>query len=64
MPWLTCTIGAAVCFLMMVFLGTPNWIRLIGWTAIGVLIYALYGYRHSALRKAANNVTAASPRTA
>ncbi|HKD55455.1 MAG TPA: amino acid permease [Steroidobacteraceae bacterium] len=64
MPWLTCTLGAAVCFLMMLFLGAPNWYRLIGWTVIGLLIYGLYGYRHSALRKAANNGTAASPRTA
>jgi hypothetical protein len=30
---------------------------------IGVLVYALYGYQHSCLRKGANGA-AASPRTA
>jgi len=27
-------------------------VRLLGWTVIGFLIYALYGFRHSELRKA------------
>jgi APA family basic amino acid/polyamine antiporter len=62
MVWVTCIVGALVCFLMMLFLGAPTWYRLVGWTVIGVLIYAFYGYRHSALRKA--NGTAPSPRTA
>ncbi len=48
--WVTCIGGAAVCLLMMVFLGPPNWIRLIVWTAIGLLIYVLYGHRHSRVR--------------
>jgi basic amino acid/polyamine antiporter, APA family len=49
-PWFTCIAGSLVCLLMMVFLGPPTWWRLIVWTAIGALIYALYGYRHSRLR--------------
>lgn len=55
-PWprVVCPAGAAVCFLMMVSLGTPNWVRLVVWTAIGAVIYALYGYRHSKVRAAAN----------
>jgi basic amino acid/polyamine antiporter, APA family len=67
-PWpaLTCTLGAAICFTMMVFLGLPTWLRLIVWTAIGVLVYAFYGYRHSKLRARANgssaDMTAATPR--
>jgi APA family basic amino acid/polyamine antiporter len=52
-PWFTCIAGAAVCFLMMVSLGLATWLRLVVWTAIGVAVYALYGYRHSRLRPAA-----------
>jgi basic amino acid/polyamine antiporter, APA family len=55
--------GAAVCLLMMLFLGPPNWIRLVVWTAIGALIYAAYGYRHSRLRHA-NGAQAPATRTA
>ncbi|HVN44521.1 MAG TPA: amino acid permease [Steroidobacteraceae bacterium] len=62
-PWFTCSAGAIVCGLMMVFLGPATWLRLVVWTLIGVVIYALYGYQHSCVRKAANGA-AASPRTA
>jgi len=62
-PRLTCTAGALVCGLMMVSLGPATWLRLVVWTGIGVLIYAFYGYRHSALRRAANGA-APAPRTA
>jgi APA family basic amino acid/polyamine antiporter len=51
MPWLTCTAGALICLGMMVSLPPDTWVRLAGWTAIGFLIYAVYGFRHSALRK-------------
>jgi len=51
MPWLTCTAGAVICTGMMVSLPPDTWIRLAGWTAIGFLIYAVYGFRNSALRK-------------
>jgi APA family basic amino acid/polyamine antiporter len=36
---------------MMVSLPHDTWVRLAGWTAIGVLIYVFYGFRHSELRK-------------
>jgi APA family basic amino acid/polyamine antiporter len=48
---------------MMVYLGPATWLRLVVWTAIGAMIYAVYGYHHSCLRKAANS-GAATPRTA
>ena len=48
---------------MMVYLGPATWLRLVVWTALGVVIYAFYGYQHSCLRKAANGA-AAAPRTA
>jgi basic amino acid/polyamine antiporter, APA family len=62
-PWFTCIAGALVCGLMMVSLGPATWVRLIVWTVIGVLIYVLYGYQHSCLRKAAGSAPTA-PRTA
>jgi APA family basic amino acid/polyamine antiporter len=42
--------GAAICIGQMIFLPGAAWIRLIGWTAIGLAIYFLYGIRHSHLR--------------
>jgi len=62
-PWLVCPAGAIICGAMMVYLGPATWLRLVVWTALGVVIYALYGYQHSCLRKAANGA-AAAPRTA
>jgi APA family basic amino acid/polyamine antiporter len=51
-PWFVCTAGALVCLGMMVSLPPDTWLRLLAWTAIGFLIYFLYGFRHSELRKA------------
>jgi basic amino acid/polyamine antiporter, APA family len=48
-PWLTCVVGALVCFGMMVYLGPATWWRLMIWTAIGAVIYAVYGFGHSKL---------------
>ena len=51
-PWFVCAGGAIICLVMMVSLPPDTWLRLIAWTAIGMLIYAFYGYQHSELRKA------------
>jgi APA family basic amino acid/polyamine antiporter len=48
----TCIAGAVVCGAMMYSLGVATWLRLAVWTVIGVIVYALYGYRHSCLRNA------------
>jgi len=50
-PYFTCIVGALVCFLMMVGLGVGTWIRLVVWTIIGFIIYALYGYKNSRLHR-------------
>ncbi|MEN3015271.1 MAG: amino acid permease [bacterium] len=44
-------LGALACFLQMVFLPPDTWIRLLIWTAIGLSIYFLYGYKNSNLAK-------------
>jgi basic amino acid/polyamine antiporter, APA family len=59
-PWFTCIAGAVVCGAMMVFLGPATWVRLVLWTGIGVVIYALYGYQHSCVRKAASGAAAST----
>ncbi|MBS0579749.1 MAG: amino acid permease [Proteobacteria bacterium] len=51
LPWFTCLAGAAVCGLMMISLGGATWWRLAIWTAVGIAVYALYGYRHSRLHR-------------
>jgi len=65
-PWVTCILGAVVCFTMMLSLGSENWLRLVLWTALGALVYIFYGYRHSRVRASLNGaaagVTAASLR--
>ncbi|GAB3201182.1 APA family basic amino acid/polyamine antiporter [Pontibacter aydingkolensis] len=44
-------LGILICGYMMVNLGFDTWIRLIAWMGIGVVIYFLYGRKHSKLRK-------------
>jgi len=51
-PWLTCLGGAIACTAMILALPRDTWLRLAVWTAIGLSIYALYGYRSSRLRRA------------
>jgi APA family basic amino acid/polyamine antiporter len=50
-PWFVCVSGALVCLVMMVSLPSDTWVRLLVWTIVGFLIYGLYGFRHSELRK-------------
>ena len=50
-PWLP-LLGIASCLLLMCSLPSENWLRLIGWLGIGLLIYLFYGRRHSALARA------------
>jgi APA family basic amino acid/polyamine antiporter len=54
-PWLTCIGGALICSAMMVSLGAATWLRLVVWTAVGVVVYVCYGYKHSRVRAAMNS---------
>ena len=46
---LVCSSGIIVCAAMIYGLGPTNWLRLIGWLAIGLIFYFLYGKSHSKL---------------
>jgi basic amino acid/polyamine antiporter, APA family len=52
-PWapFTCILGAIFCLGMTLALSFATWMRLVIWTALGMSIYAFYGFRHSRLRK-------------
>ena len=42
-------LGAAICIIQMVSLPWNTWVRLIGWTVLGFIIYFTYGIKHSKL---------------
>jgi len=48
--WLIPSLGAFFCILQMVSLPWTTWVRLILWTAIGIIIYFVYGRRKSHMK--------------
>jgi APA family basic amino acid/polyamine antiporter len=44
-------LGAAICIVQMMALPWSTWLRLIGWTTLGLILYFTYGIRHSKLHK-------------
>jgi APA family basic amino acid/polyamine antiporter len=52
-PWLPLvpTLGVVSCVALMLSLPNDTWIRLVVWIGAGLAVYALYGRRHSKLRK-------------
>ncbi len=44
-------LGIATCLLLMFSLPYENWVRLIIWLVIGLMIYFLYGRRHSVMSR-------------
>ncbi|HZS09007.1 MAG TPA: amino acid permease [Blastocatellia bacterium] len=49
--WVVAPLSAVTSILLMASLPLDTWLRLIIWMAIGLVIYFLYGYRHSKLRR-------------
>jgi len=43
--------GIIVCLYLMYSLPTESWIRLFIWMALGVVVYFLYGKKHSKIRE-------------
>lgn len=44
-------LGILMCLLLMFSLPAANWLRLVGWLLIGLVIYFTYGRRHSFMRQ-------------
>jgi len=44
-------LGIVICLMMMYSLGVDNWLRLVLWLGVGLVIYFQYGVKHSKLRK-------------
>lgn len=49
--WIVAPVGAAACLFVMFGLPGSAWIRFAFWLAVGLLLYAFYGYRKSRLRQ-------------
>jgi APA family basic amino acid/polyamine antiporter len=57
-------IGVAFAVYLMSDLPVTTWIRFVVWLAIGLVIYWLYGYKNSRLRKDAAAGVTGTPRWA
>jgi APA family basic amino acid/polyamine antiporter len=49
--WVVAPACIAICIALMAALTRVTWERFGIWLAVGLVLYFLYGYRHSALRK-------------
>jgi APA family basic amino acid/polyamine antiporter len=50
-PFVFPLLGVICCVAVIYYLPHPSWWRFVGWLAIGIVVYFLYGFRHSRLRK-------------
>jgi basic amino acid/polyamine antiporter, APA family len=48
--WAVALLGVGFCSAMALSLPSATWIRLLAWSALGILIYFMYGYKNSRLR--------------
>jgi APA family basic amino acid/polyamine antiporter len=45
--WIVAPLGIVMCGAMMYWLPLDTWLRLVAWTIIGLVIYAVYGMHHA-----------------
>jgi APA family basic amino acid/polyamine antiporter len=52
-PWVPVVpiLGIAMCGMLMFSLPWWNWLRLLVWLAVGMVIYFTYGRKHSVMRR-------------
>jgi APA family basic amino acid/polyamine antiporter len=55
---ITPILGILACLLLMFSLPGANWVRLLGWLALGLVIYFAYGRRHSVMARYVNREVA------
>ena len=60
--WIVAPLGALSALGLMAFLPFETWIRLVVWFVIGMVIYFLYGVRHSKLASPATVAASVNPR--
>lgn len=56
-------LGTIMCLMLMLSLQPMNWVRLLVWQGAGLLVYFLYGMRHSILAKKNSDLASAPVRT-
>ena len=59
--WLVGPMGMLVCLAQMIGLPADTWLRLFIWMLLGLIIYFLYGRRHSLLQQRAGNAASTKP---
>jgi len=59
--WLVAPAGALSALVLMASLPWPTWRRLIVWFLIGMVVYSLYGHRHSKLNRGVSGRAASQP---
>jgi APA family basic amino acid/polyamine antiporter len=59
--WFTSMMGVIFCAGMALSLPVETWYRLLLWSIVGMVIYAVYGYSHSRLRSPEERESAAGP---
>jgi basic amino acid/polyamine antiporter, APA family len=59
-PWVP-LLSALACLYLMLNLSVETWLRFLAWLAAGLVVYGVYGYRHSRLNRAARAAETANP---
>ena len=49
-PVLVPALGLVSCLFLVAYLPPTSWLRFVGWLLAGLVIYGVYGFRHSRLR--------------